>query len=143
MRFTAVDPGDKYCGIAWFEPDPWRCVSCITVDPAECVDRLWRQLENQVYGPDRLVVEEYRIRPNEGNEWSTCETIKVIGALEHKARQCGVPFDLQTSRILVPTAARVRRQGIQILAGTAHTDSAQLHGWHRILNPRNGLAHQV
>jgi hypothetical protein len=112
----------------------------MTVSPDEAIDRLWRSIDND-FRPDLMVVEEYRIRPNEGNEWSTAPTIEVIGALRHKCRQYDIPFDTQSSRIMIPTAARMRRLGVALRDGTAHSDAAQLHGWHRILKPLGGLAH--
>lgn len=134
MWFIAVDPGEKHCGLAWFDDNPsWHCTSVLTLDPDQCVDRLWRMMDSP-YRPDFLLVEEWRIYPGQ-DDYGTCGTAEVIGALRHKARQVGLAFLTQPARVMKPTAARMRRHKISMLPGTAHTNSAQLHGWHRLLRP--------
>jgi hypothetical protein len=146
VHLVAVDPGEKYCGVAWFVGDPaWRCTSVETFDPAGCVDLLWAQMRGVHLSLhiDLLVIEEYRIYPGH-DDYSDVGTVKVIGALEHMARQCGIKVVLQPARIQKIMRPRLKVRGIDLVPGTDalsrgtshnHVNSAQFHGWYNILKP--------
>jgi hypothetical protein len=83
LRLIAVDPGDAYTGVAFFEEDPdeergWRCVDAQEFEPQEFEDALaYTVIEGEV---DIFVYERYRLYEDKaamqtGSEFLTSQSI--------------------------------------------------------------------
>lgn len=131
VNLVAVDPGEKYIGIAHF--DAVHDIKCadwaMTIDPHQAVPMLWQYMDDRRI--DHLVVEEWRIQPgNLGAAWSTCFTAEVIGALRFYAQKLGVPFDTLPPRVKKPAEGYVRRNlALRLVGDTVHARDAELIGW--------------
>lgn len=86
MKMLAVDPGDVYTGVAFFEEDAeerfgWRCIDAQEMGPDEFVDAL---AETVLAGDvDVLVYESFRLYPDKAMEQQGSEflTSQCIGAI--------------------------------------------------------------
>lgn len=85
-RLVAVDPGDRWTGVAFFEETPdaehgWECVDAIEFDPDEFEDSL---AESIVAGDvDFLIYERFRLygdkaKQQKGSEFRTTQSIGVF-----------------------------------------------------------------
>ena len=139
LKLLAVDPGELYVGIAEFVG--WEVMNTSVLPPNDAVDMIWRGLENGHY--DQVVMESWRTYTEA--LWTECLTVEVIGAVKHKARQCGVPVKMQPNTIKRPAAARMLSHGIEFPASLAaistvrlrqHPTDACMHGyWWLFENP--------
>lgn len=134
IRVVSIDPGEKFVGIALWTRG--QVVWAEVMPPDEAVDWVWAHLDGRDF--ERVVMENWR---NFGSQvtWSTCGTVEVIGAVKHKARQCGIPVTLQPSTILRPGRARMSAHGVAFpdlshipAKDRNHAESAVIHGawWH-------------
>ncbi len=104
MNFIAIDPGNT-TGWARFRETDFNSVhKHWTIDEFGRVDKddVWEWIEDT--GPDLYVVENYRIRPaaiqgNYSHQWSSGETLRIIGAIDSRARRIGSPVVLQEPAI--------------------------------------------
>lgn len=85
----AIDPGDKYTGVAFFKrhEDGWECVDAIEFSPADFEDSLGETILSPEYPPGTppliVVFEKWRLyadhaREKTGSEFLTAQHIGVI-----------------------------------------------------------------
>lgn len=177
----AVDPGDKYVGVAFFERADneygWECVDCQQTDPETFLDSL---PETLVSGDlEVLVFEIFRLYPDlaQKQQGSEMETSQMIGAIKwmvrahnkHQQRHLSAEFEGllapcelqggtcadpekkvkpvglvgQRADIQKPTAGILRHKKIKSVGRQVkkehpgwgdHVISAELHGWHYLMN---------
>lgn len=129
---TAIDPGDKHCGVAWFS-NKGTLVQTLTWTP----DQVICDIETMVSRAHAVVCEEYRLYPwlaaEQGfSEFLTCELIGVIKYLTHQRK---IDLYMQPASIKKPTEGHLRSRGIVLQGHSRHEKDAELHGYHWQLNP--------
>lgn len=127
MNFLSIDPGGT-TGFAHFlqeEDEQWRVKTFGEVAKADVYD--W--IEDT--GPDLYVVENYRVRPQSisgySHQWSSGETLRIIGALESRARRIGSPLVLQEPAIKPVGYAHAGLKYVKDKKGM-HVQDAIAHG---------------
>jgi hypothetical protein len=110
-KLIAIDPGDRYVGVAFFTEDPdeehgWYCADAQEFDPREFEDGFAESIVNNEY--DYVVIERFRLYKDKAmlQTGSEFETSQLIGALkfivrkhnEHAARHANA--DTTEGRIL-------------------------------------------
>lgn len=87
MRLTAIDPGDRWVGLASLHSMPERGGIKYGLNIG-VMDRSTRSLREAVDNalrsrPEHLIVEEFRARPQGHQRFSELKTPRLIGALEY------------------------------------------------------------
>lgn len=152
MRILAIDPGEKHCGLAYFEDtdSEWHVVSSWEEEPDECVMTAYRLMTEE--GLNVLVVEEFRLYPwkSEQQGFSQIKTVEVIGVLRYLHMRAAALLEghgalpvtewrEQGASIKKPTAAICNAKGIKTTPkSNRHMKDAQLHGWYYILKELEG-----
>lgn len=133
MTILAVDPGGSHVGVAVFRGE--RCIDVTELDPQVFLEELsWRR------GIETVVCEEFRLRRSAALSLvgSTLPTVELIGILRHYCRVYDIAFVTQPATIKRPTAAQMRRRGVESLAlrrhAGGHARDAELHGWRYIFD---------
>lgn len=141
-RFLAVDPGERYVGIADFQGD--QVIRADTLTPEQAVDWIWDLIERgDIEG---VVIEQWR-NYDATITWSECETVEVIGAVRHKCRRHGKNLVKQPALIKRPGRARMRAHGHQMpnldhipTRLRVHVQDAIIHGyWYRLDRAAKGI----
>jgi hypothetical protein len=127
MKLLAIDPGEKYCGVALFTYDLNDILAVLTAtwDP----ETLYRKLEHAVL-LDRVVLERYVIYPwaLKQHGFASVPTIEVIGVVKHLCKKTGLPITLQNASIKKQAEGMLRLGGLEVLGSTRHERDAYLHG---------------
>lgn len=103
LNLLAVDPGERFVGMAWFYKGEY--VHCDTMSPDDAVDKAWNQIEMEAL--DVVVAEAWRNYEGGNVTWSECRTAEIIGALRHKCRLHDVEFITQPATIKRPADGRM------------------------------------
>jgi hypothetical protein len=122
---VAIDPGEKHCGIAWFNNGEF---TAITMSP----DKFLNQLHKLMLAGDNLmtlVVEEFRLFPWKSgvqafSQMSTCEVIGVIKYLARLYNQ-EVVFQKPSDVKSFVSDNKLRQAGM--LTGDSHAKDASRH----------------
>lgn len=143
MDLMAIDPGDRYVGMALFthHDDGWQCTWAQTWDDrAEFLRYLADTVQNS--DVDRLVVvfERFILEPARASALAgtELETSQLIGAIRWIVETEGPALVGQTNKIKAPTRALLRHLGVTSVAKRLkthgdHAFDAELHGWHYVL----------
>lgn len=128
----AVDPGEKHCGMAWW--DSGVITDTRTVAPDMCVDTVHTLFARRAI--DVLVCERYALYPwlLQQQGFSEVRTVEVIGVLRYLCRVHDVPFVVQNATIKKPTFAIIKKRGTELTGLTQHERDAEAHAWHYHLN---------
>lgn len=136
----AIDPGEKHCGLAYFEDDAtdWHVVTAYELPPEACFAEVAGFIRDEL---DVLIVEAFRLYPwkSEAQSFSQLRTVEVIGVLRYlhaRALENGADVEWveQGADIKKPAAAICNAKGITALPkSNRHVKDAQLHGWYWIL----------
>lgn len=95
MRGIAIDPGDRWTGVAFFDHDvdeftgeigPWYCADVIEYDPWEFLDAFAETVLDPTSGLEWVVYERFRLygdkaQEQKGSEFVTPQGIGVIKAV--------------------------------------------------------------
>jgi hypothetical protein len=96
LRYLAIDPGHT-TGVAWFkENGDLDNADEFTMEKVN--DFLDQQITNQI---GLIICEDFRLYPWKSSQqsWSRLETVRIIGAIDYRAHQCGIPIVYQDPAI--------------------------------------------
>lgn len=153
-RIIAIDPGDRYCGVALFNGGV--CIQTVEMSPDELFHLVQQAVDNATV--DVIVIENFTLYPDKSGEQTGSEmlTSQAIGAVKWIVRQHNELVDtfaannggsaqlghlvelvLQAAAIKVPTTGHVRHHGIKPVStkpgGRDHMRDAEIHGLHFIM----------
>jgi hypothetical protein len=96
MRYLAIDPGHT-TGLAWFK-DNGDLDDMAEFKLSHLNTFLDQEVTNQIC---MIIVEDYKLYPwkSMAQSWSRLETVRVIGAIDYRAHQCGIPVVYQDPAI--------------------------------------------
>lgn len=95
MRLIAIDPGDKFTGVAFFDREvdditgeigAWYCADAVEYDPDEFLDAFAETIMDPTSGVETVVYERFRLYADKaamqkGSEFITAQGIGVIKAV--------------------------------------------------------------
>lgn len=129
-----LDPGETTGWALFHGTDFITCGQWVTPDPASMASEM--KAQRAVWGLDRIVFEEYRVRGNKYKEHVGSEvvTIQNIGAIHVVADELGIPTFKQSAGIAkaFATDSKLRRWGLYQV-GKRHANDAIRHGCRWIL----------
>lgn len=94
--YLAIDPGHT-TGCAWFSEE-----GDLTKIEEFKLDKINLFLDEEITNKiSMIIVEDYRLYPwkSSAQSWSRIETVRVIGAIDYRAHQCGIPIVYQDPSI--------------------------------------------
>lgn len=165
----AVDPGQRNCGMAWFEREElineWACTQAVRTEPMDAMHLIEQFIDpGYDYRQRALVVEMFQLYPTRMQEqgMSAMGTPEIIGAIKWSYLR-GSRGGEENALALVMQTASVRHRGCARLAayrgGTClaragkpalhdksmhrgtnvHACDAEAHGWFWILAKADGV----
>lgn len=124
----AVDPGDSHVGTALSQDGQMKAEEYSAAG--------WLFEFSALVGMlDVVVIEEFRLYPGSAPalSWSQLDTVKMIGAMEWICHCAGVPFELQSAAVKIPTRAQCKARGINWKHKSGHASDALLHLYYYML----------
>lgn len=127
VRFLALDPGAKHCGIAWVDQSE---VQWTRTEPPE---QFLVSLDTHLYrGITLVVMEEFRLYPWKSDQqaFSTLETVEVIGVVKWICRRRGITLVTQSASVKKPAVGWMRHREVAHLGRTQHEKDAEMHAYY-------------